>query len=571
MDDLAKRETPLRSRPQTTFRRETTIPRANTDLPGLEVNAQIHRPDMSGAEELSRVLGLANKVGQNIVRDVKESQDNQATADALLDYSKGQQNPELFAKSRAYRDAWQLQGAKKLAIDVSDEVTRKWNTALNDPDHPATMEELDKLFEDTVRGHLVDEHEQPLNFITPQAKMTLGTALMKLKTELVPQAARAIKLQQDDRLLATTFHNMIFERATGGEIGAPPAPHSQEPAAQAEPVIEDPTGVPLSSAVQRPVQHGAGFNVAGFMAALPPSVDKGEAKTWLIQSLIAEAASTRDTSILNGLEDVARKDGTPLFTPEERLTIADNRRTLTKRFTHEADEAESKLHEDNAEAVLQAFIEGNPPSKSWLAEKGREGLLDERFVYSMVNHVEEQARQDAREARMEARQEQAEADNDTDAMVYAIEAERRAGILTGSSYQEDLQRFHSGELGTGKKAAARLLRLQAATKAGQKMTEESPEFAYYSGQLADNFKPVRDTGRLMLLRPQAKLDKATYQGMVSFYQEKVHSGEKPGDAYREAVQKYAPKPPQGRAAAEAELPSVRAQIEALRRKRAGLP
>ncbi len=704
MPDLAKRDTPLRAQPQTTFRRETTMPRQATDLPGLSVNAQIHRADMSKADALSALLAQVNKTGQGILGDIQEANNNADAGAAAMDFATNSKDPEKFAKSRAYRDAWQLQGAKKLAVDVSTEVTDKFNAALNDPDHPATIEDLDALFEDTIKKHLVDETGKPLDFITPQAKTTLGNALLKLKTDLMPKAAEAIKTQQDTKLFATTFHNMTFERDAGQPLGTPPDAAPAAPAKGQPKVVQfgnptgklpiqgvitssyqahiargshgvdidgrmgDPVTAPaggkvtvgedarsglfvkidhgggvvssyahlshtdlksgeviqagqtlgkvgnsghtvgegggdgshlhyrirvdgrdvnpltynfkgggaaavmasgsepqLKAGIPHPDQLRPGFDVEGFMAALPPSVDKGQAKSWLLQELSAQVASTGDTSLLNGLENLKRKDGSPSFSPAEQLKIVQYREQQEEQNRIKADRATAELQKENGKSVLQAFIEGKPPSEDWLAEQSRKGLLDENFVYTMVNHIQEERKADARQAKMDLRQDQMEADNDLDAMVYGMEAARRAGILDGSSYQEDLKRFRDGDLGTGKKAAARLLRLQAASKVGQKMTEQDPQFAYYGSQLKVNFAPrkINSSSVLILKQSGPVVPEPVYREMVSAYEEKVHSGEKPGDAYREVVKQYAKQAQ----APKDELADIRQQIAALRAKR----
>jgi hypothetical protein len=185
----------------------------------------------------------------------------------------------------------------------------------------------------------------------------------------------------------------------------------------------------------------------------------------------------------------------------------------------------------------------------------------------MVNHIEEEAKQEAREARMEARQTQAEADADTDAVVLGMVAQRRAGDLSEASYAEDLARFKSGALGSGKKAAARLLQLQAATKAGTAMIEQDPQFRYWSAKLKTDFKPRRlGDGIPSLLKPQSVVDEPTYQAMAATFEQKVHSGMKPDEAYQQAVKQYVHNAPKD---AKSQLAQVRAQIEALQRKRAG--
>jgi murein DD-endopeptidase MepM/ murein hydrolase activator NlpD len=692
------------------------MPRQATDLPGLEVNAAIHRPSTANADALLKLLGVGTDLAQNIAGDIQQNQDNKDSAQAELDFAQGNEDPNRFSKSRAYREAWQLQGAKSLAIKVSDEVTQQANALLNDPDHPATLQDLDALFEKTVSSHLQDAHiigpdGKPTGAVTPKAQLILGNALAKLKADLVPQFAKGIRDQKNEKLYGTTFSNMLFERDAGQPIGTPPgatikAPDPLAPLPEGAPkartvtfgkptgklpiqgkitstfaqhiargshgvdidgvmgqpitapaggtvtvgqdkksglfvridhgdgvvssyahlsgtslksgdviqagetlgkvgnsghtvgegggdgshlhyrvkvngvdvnpltfafkgggagvVVEDGSEPQLQSAQVQATQLRPGFNVEQFMASLPPSVDKGEAKQWLIENLIAQAASTKDTSLLNGLEDSKRKDGFPSFTAAERLKITETRERLEDQNRIEADRAEAKLQTDNYKTVLQAFAEGHPPSTSWLTEQSRKGLLNPEHVYSLVEHIEAEQKADAREARMEAKQAQAEEDSDLDAFTYGEEAKLRGGDLSGKGWQE---LFESGALGSGKKAAARALRLQAATTAGQKMAEQDPQFAYFSGMLKQNFKPRKmGDGPLMLLKPQSAIDDATYAAMMSSYRQKVEKGGKsPDEAYTEVVKQYAPNG--GKKDVNAQLSSIAQQIAELKAKK----
>jgi hypothetical protein len=219
--DLAKADPRNVSLPQKTFRQDTTIPRGNTDRPAREVNARILRPDTSGADELARILGLANETGQNILGQVQARNDQKDVGAAAIDFAADHKDDTRFAKSRAYRDAWQLEGAKKLSIDIGDEVTQKVTERLNDSDNPATLEEIDGLIESVFRSHVMDGQGNLVDFGTPQAKTTLGNALREVRATILPQAQAAIKKQTDERMLATVVNNRVYEFYRGAPIGVP--------------------------------------------------------------------------------------------------------------------------------------------------------------------------------------------------------------------------------------------------------------------------------------------------------------------------------------------------------------
>ena len=290
--DLAKREVRLRAIPQRTFRRETTMPRQATDLPGLEVNQPINRADMSGADALSNLLGLANNVGQKIAGDIQEGKDQESAAQAVMDFTADAKDDKRFARSHAYRNAWQKEGAKKLALDVSQEVTDAVNAALNDEENPPTPDEIDTIVESVFRKHTHDESGQLLDFGTPEAKTILGHALAEVKSTIMPQALKAIKDHTDERFLATRARNAIYEHFRGSPIGTPiqvdvseaddPAPASSHrpvppgwkgnvedaiqelgmTASQAQEFIrtgKDPRGAPRAPVSGRPVEPFSGW------------------------------------------------------------------------------------------------------------------------------------------------------------------------------------------------------------------------------------------------------------------------------------------------------------------------
>jgi murein DD-endopeptidase MepM/ murein hydrolase activator NlpD len=707
--DLAKRDTPSRSLPQRTFRRETTMPRQGTDLPELGVFASIRRPDMSGADQLSKILGLVNETGQKIAGDIQEGKDKEDAADALLDFSMDTKDDERFAKSRAYRDAWQVEGAKQLAIDVSTDVTERFNDRLNDPNDPPTIEDMDSLFEQALQEHLFDADGKPINLITPQAKVTLGNALAKLKQELMPKAAEAIATQQDERLFETTFRNRLFERKAGEPIGAPPAapldPLAPLPGPEVKaqtvqfgeptgrlPVkgavtntmaqhiargstgvdldgkIGDPVEAPaggkvtvgrdkksglfvkidhgggvvssyshlsatdlksgdvvpagatlgkvgnsgnvskksgdgshlhwrvkvdgkdvnplaynfkgggsaevqlhtgfepqLASAPKEPYYVGAGFDFEGFMSTLPPSVNKGRAKAWVLQALAAEAADKGDPALLNGLEDSVRADGTPSLNPQEKLKVVELREQLENKVRIETDRKQKKLWDDNRDKVLEAFNAGNYPSRSWLSEQGRAGMLDDGFVFTAINHIEAEEERQQRELTAAQAAADKAAEEVVDMTVQSLIIRRQAGDLSGATYEADLSLLKSGKLGEGVEAMKRFGQLQSAARSGGEQARKSPQFAYFSTKLKNSYGPPKGgngefgTGSLLLKKPNGAIPEEQFDAMMAHYTSMVNQGKSPEEAYRSSVANYAPKAPQGRQAVRSRIAELRAK------------
>lgn len=691
--DLAKRDPRGSSLPQRTFRRDTTMPRQSTDQPNLEVNAPIRRPDTSDADALARILGLANEVGQNIIGDVAENRRKEDTGAAALDFGTGHKDEKRFAQSRAYRDAWQLQGAKKKAIDIGDEAAAWVTDRLNDSDHPATLDEIDHGLEGIFQKHVTDGQGNLLDFGTPEAKMVLANSLNEIRSNLLPQAQAAIKKQTDGRLLSTWAYNSVHEFYRGGAaIGDPKGRGPITPGD--EPLVAPPStrtifsrggtapispfngfgNIKPSSGLGAPREGGSAHNgedfpvpagtqivapmqgtvvaafsnarggnqvrlrmadgaIVGFAhlnsidvkqgdtispgqqlglsgatghatgphvhmtvevggkkvspsayfktasvpsglpggpalvttgnepalitaapdyasASLPPfdfekamkevpsAINKTEAKGFLIQSLINEASTRGDVGLLKGLEDSKRADGTPSFTPDEISKIAQAREVISDRTRAEAKQKRAEMWDENHNRVIQAILNGQPPSVGWLRAQTNAGLLDPDFGYGVERQYESDARTAAAEARSEAREARAEADVSFDADVAGIVALRTAGDLGDASPEGDVALLNSGKLGTGKKALMRFNQLRAAAHAGERQNTQNPNVAIYAGQLKQNFGKA-PTG-LLAQSLQGGLQ-ANITGMMGWYMAEVRKGTDPAQAYFDTVQKFAPK------------------------------
>jgi hypothetical protein len=563
--DLSKRDTPLRSRPRRTAQRETTLPRPDTDGPQLEVNAVIRRPETaSNAEALAKLLGVAEDATSNIVGDIKAKRNAADSAQAAFDFAEGDQNPDKFKKSRAYYKAWQLEGSKALAVDIEQSAHEAALTALNSDD--ASIDDVDAAIERVFVSRTHDERGNLLDFGTPEAKATLGRALADTKAKLVGFAHAEIKARQDSKLLFTRYDNLAVERERGSPLGTPlanlpdplaPLPDSPDktdkprdplapllPGWPARPAIVTGTEPGLSAPPPRPSATRGGYPVNEFLEGLPPSVSRDEAKTWLVDMLLADATKTHDATALEGIEEARRSDGTPWFSPVEAIRIIKARTDLEGHIEKHQREAKARLFDENEDRVLQSSLEGNPPSTGWLAEQASKGLLPERFVYSMAAHNEAMARQQRVEANAEARADQAQADSETNMAVQSRAVELEAGDpeALGSTTEDQLsEQWNAGDFGPlGSKASmARYRTLRTALHQGQKLTEQNP---YYAKGMAllQKYKPVSKRGGppLLLAPNSGRLDAGTYTEMINRYRELVHQGKDPGEAYTVVVDKY---------------------------------
>jgi murein DD-endopeptidase MepM/ murein hydrolase activator NlpD len=276
--DLAKVDPRGTSTPRITANRDTTIPRGNTDQPTREINAVIRRPSMDSADELSRILGLANNVGQNIANDVFDQQRKDQAAAGAADFAAGQKNEEQFKNLKAYREAWQLQGAKKLALDIGNEATSWATDRLNDSDNPATLDEIDHGIESIFQKHVTDGNGKLLDFGPAEAKTTLANALSEIRSNLLPQAQAAIKKQTDTRLLTTWAENNVHEFYRGAPIGAPPEtrvapsqdPLAPLPDAQVVPTTSTPFASPVAA-----VAPFKGFGAANISSGIGAAREGG--------------------------------------------------------------------------------------------------------------------------------------------------------------------------------------------------------------------------------------------------------------------------------------------------------
>jgi murein DD-endopeptidase MepM/ murein hydrolase activator NlpD len=307
----------------------------------------------------------------------------------------------------------------------------------------------------------------------------------------------------------------------------------------------------------------APFDFEKAMANVPPGIAKADAKGFLVQSLINEATERGDVGLLQGLEDSKRQDGTPTFSPKEVETILAAREQISEKVRIKADRAEKELWERNSDTLLTAFIDGDPPSDGFIVDAAKRRLIDPSFAYTLIQHKEAERKEAEREAKADAREAAAEADSGIDATVNSIVIEKTSGDLSGAGADELLK---SGQLGQGKKALARYRTIKAAERAGQKQLESDPEVARYAATIKQLYAPQAGKASLLERSRGVGGDKGNlvvYSTIMQAYRNGVRAGKSPGEAYLEAITKYAPKNDINRQdAIEARIRALRAQRQA---------
>jgi hypothetical protein len=541
--NLAETEPHAPVRPRKTANRETTMPRGDTAQPEAEVNARIRRPadPTSNAEALGRLLGVLSDAEQRAIGQDQERRDERDDADAALDFSEGKQNAERFAKSIAYRNAWQREGAKRLALTISAETTEAVKDRLNDSDNPATLEDIDGVIEGTFRKHVTDGQGNLLDFGTPEAKVILANSLQEVRAGLIPQAEAAIRAQTDTRFLTTWATNSVHEARRGLAIGAPD-PLAPLPEGGAPPVsdVGASTGQPSNS----PEGH---FNVDAALAQVPPSISKDSAKQFLLVSLFNEATKEGDIGLLSGLEDSRRADGSLIFTPEEAESILKARNHIAEHAAKVAALAHSELWQRNGDALLNSMLSGKPPSDDFIAKAASDGQIDPGTAYTLIEHNRAAREEVAREAKAEEREAEADANASYDALVAGEAARLSVGDFTGPRPDELFKADKHGP--PGRKALGRYRQLQAAARQGEQRNRDNPLYGQYLGQLRMEYGATQST----FLAPGLAPVKPTvnFYAMTAFYKSRVSKGMEPEEAYLATIDRFGP--PEDAAAARQRL------------------
>ncbi|MCR5870676.1 MULTISPECIES: M23 family metallopeptidase [unclassified Sphingomonas] len=248
MADLAKTRTPTEARRRGTSNRDYTLPsRRDTDAPRLEINAPIVRPSgpAESAEILARTLGLATDVAAAIGENAMEKTAAKRAGMGTLDGARGAPDEALFAKSNAYREAFQLEGAKRGAFQLDLDVTKLIEDRLADEDDPATLDDIQGIIDNAFGSFATDDEGKPRDFGNPKASLAVAQQLNATRTRLMGAAYEAIRERTNSEAVGRVAFNVLQELEQGPIAaipGAPPTLANLTPKAAAVSPVKAPTG-----------------------------------------------------------------------------------------------------------------------------------------------------------------------------------------------------------------------------------------------------------------------------------------------------------------------------------------
>jgi hypothetical protein len=250
----------------------------------------------------------------------------------------------------------------------------------------------------------------------------------------------------------------------------------------ASPTVDVATTAPNPQLPAPSHQSFVDFN--GFLDALPPTVDKATATEQGLRSIIAMSEDNNDPRLLQGLEFLAQKDGTPTFTPEEQSLIVEHRNRIADMVEVKADKQLRQTQSDNFGRFLGQFVSGNTPSISSIRSAMDSGAISSQDGWALEQHITEEARV----SRAESRVQDAERNSEIDSNLAPMLVEAASGS-NAAAYTPDkiTQMFQDGTLGEGKKAAARAFQLRNAANQGIKQLESSPEYSAYVAKIDSTF------------------------------------------------------------------------------------
>lgn len=274
------------------------------------------------------------------------------------------------------------------------------------------------------------------------------------------------------------------------------------------------------------------------MAQRPPSISPAEWKGYMVPAIIEHAEIAKQPELLEGLWRSTRKDGTPSFNPQEIDHIRDAAERIRTQRREEANRVQRETFEKNADVVIGEILNGRDPSDATLVDMANRHEIDTQFAYSVIEHREAEARQAEREVTADAKEAQREADREFDLEAATVQMEREAGLLDGSSLDEDMARLKRGEFGTGKAGLRRYRQIRASTAQAIKRLEESPTGQFYATQLDEAFPKVSKGDGSMLSRAVGPQSNSRRAVALAHYSQLLAEGKQPREAYEATMKLY---------------------------------
>lgn len=323
--------------------------------------------------------------------------------------------------------------------------------------------------------------------------------------------------------------SFTFEASTGTLAPAAPV-EFQRPASGVSPTLTAPV---------------RDFNA--IMDQLSVVQDQEFAKNEAVQAIINFATDMGQPEVVEGLIRSTRRDGTPWFTQEEGARLRGEALTIRNRLRTERDREKAERQEANGDALLLRFVNGEDVPDSVYRDAANNGDISPQFAFTMIERRE----QEAREAAALERQEDREADMEIDMEIAAEREARQLGDLRDATYERDLERLNSGELGTGRAAASRFRQLRNAARAGADTVARGEQGALYAQRISDQF-PIRQRGDgSVLLNRGAAGSSANAErraAALARYRTNLTNGMGPAEAYQDVMERYGPQARTSRAA-----------------------
>lgn len=374
-----------------THNRDTVLPaKRNVETDRIDVVASVRngRRGDGGAQEVRRILGMVSEAGGDLLtlQSKQHAVDEKANAaQAEVDLARGQVNPELEAKSRAYSLSLSMSRSRKAAAETAAELGTSVTEMLNagadyDPtkgEHAPDLEDVNAHIDAVVRARLLGpDGKTPIDFGSPEANAALYGQIEALRPRILAQAAETIRVQEGARVTS----------ALGAEY-------------------------------EQDLMDGQPVDIETYMARVPPEL-RSSAKTALAESAqnaatrmlgvegdtpAARAQRDRAAVLLTELADRKRPDGTPSWSPEE----AGKLREAAARADAQADAANERERREAVTATTAGLLQEWRTSRrlpSYVelvamstGENPRVDAEDVETLWQLRERVESDMEEDARE------------------------------------------------------------------------------------------------------------------------------------------------------------------------------
>jgi hypothetical protein len=221
MADLSTVQARTTQRDRKVNRRAGIIPeRRNTDNGTYRPQGDMRSArigDGGAADELRAIFGGLEKTAETFQQYTATKQakaDERDSAQGQIDSITGAENPELAAKSNAYRTSFSKGKTERETLTFMDTVSQEVEAFLNNPDDPATPEEVDEFLHGKLQEYLRPEG-QPRDFGSPEAAALTYGHLREWSAKLRSGAVDKIKEQVATESLNNAADNVRLRLKQG--------------------------------------------------------------------------------------------------------------------------------------------------------------------------------------------------------------------------------------------------------------------------------------------------------------------------------------------------------------------